>query len=508
MAVENQPDLFGRSIYQTKKSPTSLEDLCLKVIFEQAKKVLQLPNGEFCAKIEEYKQFLTKSLHAVARQDLLDGFLPDFSEWLFPCTSSQLRLRCRLHKECMLMWDKSHKVLQMLLNSDTNHLRLDLKKIQTEDTKEVITQLKRTLRDSEVKCHLSELILRGGTSAFDHLIYQIEDLCIDFVRFAPKLKVLHLPLASDRAFDILAHHSSLQQLKVDRMVNFSSLGLRRLCFERSKTRNNLKVLELSTIAPCRGFDKHDLAWFLESMNLLLFNLNDQNRPLICQEPRVPFYTIDSSVYTSVALCVIDRMLSQIRGTLPHLSHLKIVDKTLDPRWLLENNICPTSLTIDWQEELCDDAYRYFGREWFSQMLRTNEWVDFAKNITGEFHLVLPSTRMRNAYSLGGEDCDILFKSLPNVNNVVIEGAGKTEEFLSLEKILENCPRLKSLKVIGCDIDTFNVNPTDAYPYLTAFHFIKSESTSTTGLCEFIYKTMPNLVSFEIISVLNLAIMLL
>ena len=85
------------------------------------------------------------------------------------------------------------------------------------------------------------------------------------------------------------------------------------------------------------------------------------------------------------------------------TELKVVDRALNPDYVLQT--CPNlkKLIIDWQEELSQAPFQNYSRNWFCKMIDTPDWTQLLLNLSS-LNITFPAAHSPNTgYSCPPED---------------------------------------------------------------------------------------------------------
>ena len=394
----------------------------------------------------------------------------------------------------------------------------------------ILKQITDTINWSNKQCpNLTCIYLTGGHARLDKIIISnIERLTKGLKRNAPRVKELKLPVASNECcrcvvvasdldwtntrhlwllfvhFRHLSDCRSLAALTFERTVDFDRVGLRQL--SRSYTKKNLLSLHIGVFRHST-LDKTDVAQFFVLMkNLQSFSCFDEDRTIF----RLNIPRGDKVLtYSVIRLALVDAE----RGSIPghdcrrmgpfrsKLREIKVVDRQLKPRYLLES--CPelTGLYLNWQPELAEPPYYRFHPQWFSEMVRDPNWKILAGRLTC-LTVVFPATHTPNASTLYLSDFADFFANFGNLRYLQLQGAGHGGP-LPLLEILEKCPSLKTLVLDHCGIyipPHFTSVPSAVHPNMESFSLIRSGESimfNRPVLTRAISHLLPNLERLEL-----------
>jgi len=503
------PKLKKRKVYgHAKAAPKSLSVQCKRAVTDWMLLLVERSSNRFWYNASRHRYHLYNNLAAVLRQELLDDLIPcgQENEWRFPCLSATDRIRCKLHSECILLWDKLPRYIKLLFSPDSSHLRVDLRKVRLEDHAQVIAGICDVITAKTDVTRLTELVLCGGTSHTDTLCRQIEDLSKNLRLSKPtKLKKLHLPLVTDFVVRELSELPALESLVFDRAVHLTHNGLEYLT--RGPTRSTLRVLEVGLFeGGPRHYDKVDLARFLGKMDdLRQLRFHDENRVMVNdgqghQLNQAARVTADYFVYSGFRMRLVDR---RIRNNAPEaataglrLDSLQVVDRALNPRYIIEAAPGTKELAIDWQEELAHYPWHHYARDWFTRMVNTEEWQEVSGRLQS-LSVVFPTEYLSGAYSLPHPDCQKMLANCgSNLTSLSLSGAGLSGEFLRLDSLLGQCQSLVSLKLDNCRVHIEPMPFVHRNPTMKVFHFVGGFATSTPLLISLIATTLFNLVELR------------
>jgi len=513
----------------------SLIHFCQDSIFDWLKALVGRSTNTFWHNAGDHRDFLSENVVSHLRQGLLDRIIHQPRDsWTFTCQAAKGRLRCKLHRECILLHEKLERYIFLLFSFDSSALTIDFRKMDLKShvaaVKEVLFVLEdRRLLSNGVDYHympnLTELILKGGTSHTDAPLADImERVSASVATCTPCLKVLHLPMVGDCILSRLANHPTLQCFLADRAIKLTNEGFEALSAPSAATRNNLRVLEVFSCEPRPRYRKADLCSFIQKMsNLSNFSMHDEKRALVSTDSstggNLMFKPATHLVYSGYRLCLVDEMLEQLEQKTAVLSipsgshdcnkkrlkradrfdckldHLQIVDCQVKPEYLTRLERL-NSLYIDWQEELSGSPWELYSREWFSEMVKNPAWAEVA----GRLHtleVVFPSVYSENSYSMLAADTPLLMQSCSNLTTLKLKGAGMYGDFLNLNAIIKGGPNLRTLVLNRCDIHVDPL-PWDFKNFnLTSFKFVGGKVTSMALLVSLIRTTMPKLTDLMI-----------
>lgn len=478
-----------------RRSIPSLYDLSKKSVKSWITRSIQTPSTKFVARA---RKLLRKSTFPLIRQQLLQELLPFENAWQFGCLQSKKRCRCKLHSECVLMYSYTSKVLKFLFGADIQSFKMDLKKIGPHNREESIRTLTKAIKMSNYS-RLKELLLPGGSSAMmDEYLGLMEDLCYFLKERAPYLTKLQIPVGSNVICSQVAMLPELQYLVMDRTKHFTFKGLVALSDSKAFTMFNLRVLHLG-IFKHHLFNKTEVSTFLSKMvNLTAFSLMDENRGLVEADNSLPLGA-KIMTYSALKLAITNHTFRDGKAEpfVCNLQEMKVVDRCLNPDYLLQ--ACPnlTKLTIDWQHELTQPPFEHFPSQWFSQLILKPDWRQLVGSLT-ELSITFPATYSSEGYSCPSTDFLHFLQSTNNLKSLTMKGMINTGH-VSILDFLYHCTNLEELVLDKCSV--FLPHPND-YPTFPPHLRLKklqiSDKTSaflasTHGITNCIIKFMPNLV---------------
>ena len=107
---------------------------------------------------------------------------------------------------------------------------------------------------------------------------------------------------------------------------------------------------------------------------------DEQRALISNEIALGAKIM---TYSALKLAIInsDLKFRKKESFLSAFTELKVVDRALNPDYVLQT--CPNlkKLIIDWQEELSQAPFQNYNRLWFHEMIATPDWNQLILNLT-------------------------------------------------------------------------------------------------------------------------------
>jgi len=321
-----------------RRNIPSLFDLSKRSVKNWITKSIQSP-PHFVAKA---RKLLRKSTFPLIREQLLEELLPFDNHWQFGCLVTKKRVRCKIHPECILQYSYASKVLKFLFGADMQSFKLNLRKVGPQNREETFRTIIKAIKMSNYT-RLNELMIPGGSVLVDEYISLFEDLCYFLKNRAPFLNKLHLPIASNKCFQMLAMVPNLQHLVVDRTRHFNFKGLYSLCIADACTRFSLRILHINVFKQVL-FGKSEVATFMSKMaNLVSFNLMDPERGILNAEHNVPVGT-KVMTYSAFKLAITNHAVrdgNQETFLLP-LQEFKVVDRELKPEYLLASCPWPSS----------------------------------------------------------------------------------------------------------------------------------------------------------------------
>lgn len=515
-----------------KRPLPSLIKFCQEAISEWLQPLVARSTNTFWHNAGNHRDFLIENVPAHLRQGLVESIIQQpRNSWALTCQAAKGRLRCKLHRECILMYEKLERYIFLLFSFDSSALTIDFRKM---DFKSHVPALKEILFviedrrflgngiDYHYMPNLTELILKGGTSHTDVPLADImERVSTSVAAYTPCLKVLHLPIIGDFVLCQLATHPTLQCLLADRAIKLGWEGLEALAASDAPTRENLRVFEVFSCEPRPRYFKSDLCAFIQNMtNLSTFSMHDEKRALVSTDdsPGRELFrqSANHMVYSGYKLCLVDERLAQLEqsNAVPgadcankrrrlrradrfecKLDHLQIVDCRVKPRYLTRLERL-TSLYIDWQEELSGIPWNRYTPDWFTYMILDPDWPEVGGRLR-TLEVVFPSVYTENGYALRSFDTPLLMQTCANLTTLKLKGAGMTGEYLNLNAVVRGGANLRTLVLNRCDVHV------DPLPWdfrntnLTSFKFVGGKVTSMALFVSLIRTTMPNLTDLMI-----------
>jgi hypothetical protein len=349
------------------------------------------------------------------------------------------------------------RLLSLLFHETAQHLCINFSRVRTFIQKGVVEQIAETVRWSvRMRCpNLTRLDLSGGSAHMDkEILRSLEKLCLAVSRNAPNIREVRLQVGSNMCCNSLSYCPKLQVLVFERTRHLDRRGFRDLSHARSKTRLSLLSFHVGVFRQT-DFDKTDVTEFFVSMRRLRsFSCFDEERLLF----RLDLPRGDKVLtYSVIRLAIVDAE----RGAIPgynysrrgpyrsHLRDIKVVDRQLKPKYLLQTCPALTSLYLDWQLELSEPPYTRYPPDWFSQMIRAPDWYKLSEKLV-QLHVVFPAAHSPNAYSLNHSDFAGFFACLGGLKKLKLVGGGNGAP-LPLLEILEKCPDLEELVLDKCGI---------------------------------------------------------
>ena len=392
--------------------------------------------------VHTVRKYIRHHLPGVILADLLAMLLPSQDKWLFPCTLTTTRLHCINHSECDLVYTRLERIIILLFSEDIQELIINLRKVNIEMYKPLFASVTSVMTRVPTRPFplLTKLVVCGGSVHSDNTIYKVEELCRVLKYKASNLEYLHLPVASNTALRIISDMKKITIFRADRMKNFSEKGLHELCHPMSATKKGLRVLNLGVVKYSQVQRKH-FARFLLSMNLVEFTCHDDMRPILRQ---VGYGIPDDQVmpYSIFKRARIEQQSSDKKVLVTDLRELVVVDRSLNPSYILESAPSLQRLTIDWQQELCLAPFYLYHHDWFTTMVSKPSWSRLSRQLT-KLDITFPATYTINTYSLPVEDYHRLLQSTENLEELRLAGGGQGDPIPLLDTLLY-CPHLKSL----------------------------------------------------------------
>ena len=441
-----------------RRSIPSLYDLSKKSVKTWITRSIQSqPSIHFVSKA---RKLLRKSTFPLIRQQLLQELLPFENVWQFGCLQSKKRSRCKLHSECILMYSHTSKVLKFLFGADIQSFKMDLKKIGAQNREESMSTLIKAIKMSTYT-RLRELLLPGGCSAvMDEYLNLIEDLAYFLKKRAPFLTKLQIPVGSNAICTHVAMLPELQYLVIDRTKHFNFKGLIALSHPTAFTMFNLRVLHLG-IFKHHHFNKTEVAFFLSKMvNLTAFSTMDEDRGLVDTDKNCPVGA-KIMTYSALKLAMTNHTFraGEKEPFVCNLQDVKVVDRCLNPDYLLQT--CPnlTKLHLDWQHELTQPPFNNLPSHWFSQLVLQPGWRQLVGTLT-ELSITFPATYSPlEGYSCPATDFLPFIAATENLKSLRLKGMINTGH-VSILDFLYHCTSLEELVLEKCSV--FLPDPSD-YP---------------------------------------------
>ena len=151
---------------------------------------------------------------------------------------------------------------------------------------------------------------------------------------------------------------------------------------------------------------------------------DEQRALISNEIAVGI-AVGAKIMTYSALKLVivnsDLKFRKKESFLSAFTELKVVDRALNPDYVLQT--CPNlkKLIIDWQEELSQAPFQNYNRLWFHEMIATPDWNQLILNLTS-LNITFPAAYSPNT----GYSCpprDFLKLIVVSFYTVVVDKVG-------------------------------------------------------------------------------------
>ena len=132
---------------------------------------------------------------------------------------------------------------------------------------------------------------------------------------------------------------------------------------------------------------------------------DENRALISNESPSGAPGAKIMTYSALKLAIVNSDIKFRRkdSYLSAFTELKVVDRALNPDYVLQT--CPNlkKLIIDWQEELSQAPFQNYDRNWFHKMIDTPDWTQLMLNLS-TLNITFPAAHSPNSgYSCPPED---------------------------------------------------------------------------------------------------------
>lgn len=457
----------GLGLFQHRYAVPSLQTVCKNAIRDWIYRSAGIRTGHglnggrhMNKRFDSARRAFKERLHPELISELLRATVPTATDWWeFPCAKvgEERRVKCRVHTECEVVYERCDKLISLLFHESAQHISINLSRVSQNIQKGVIEQIAGTVRWSDrVRCpNLVRIDLTCSSVHLDtHLVTSIERLCAAVRRNAPKLRDMRLPVASNECCHQLSYCPALSSLVLERGLELDRKGLRELCHRHSWTRKNLRSLHLGVYRQAK-LDKTEVTlFFVQMRNLESFSCFDEERVLFRLEvPRGDKVL----TYSVVRLALVDAESGAIPGYnfaklgpfRTKLREIKVVDRQLKPCYLLET--CPRlqSLYLDWQFELSEPPFRRYTADWLSEVVRQREWATLAAKLT-RLEVVFPAAHTPNAYSLNLSDFPFFFAPLGGLSRLRLSGAGRGGP-LPLLDLLDKCPGLEELTLDNCGL---------------------------------------------------------
>ena len=428
------------------------------------------------SEIEKARRFIKTNLTSSIRQKILSDLVPfddgANARWKFGCLSASSRNSCKIHSECKLMFNNAPKLLRLLLGNDLSSLKINLRKISAANCEESLEQIDKSLRRRSSN-QLTEIIISGAHSGIDCYLSIFEDLCYFLKSTAPNLQTLHLAVGSNDTLRSCSKMPKLCSLTIERSHHLNHRGLQHLSDIKSYSKFGLQVCHLGVFKH-HSFNKVDVANFLEEMvNLTSFSLLDDSRALVNQEfigSKVLSYSALKLAMTKAIFRDNDEKEKECKNFQCALKELKVVDRKLNPQYLLE--ACPQlqHLLIDWQEELSEVPFVEYPTDWFHKMTKNPDWHQLSQSLTS-LNIVFPRAHSEIGFTCDPEMLVDLLKNTKNLQKLTFKGL--KGEPVPLDLILQRVPNLRELILIKCNID-FSANLHQKHTALKTLHILDDE----------------------------------
>lgn len=312
---------------------------------------------------------------AVILTDLLKSIVPASSDkWRYSCASSKTLLHCQVHSECELVYNKLDRIINVLFSEDVSTVNINLKTIRTDTYANVINSLIIVFSKDETSRRfplLTSLVISGGSVFADHQIEKIEGLAKVIKKTCSNLDNLHLPVASNNVLLSISDTKNVRSFKSDRTKSFDRRGLYHLCHPDSQSQQSLQVLHLGVFRHSY-FETQDVSLFLRCMKSLVdFSLMDSDRALVSLNSNRGDKVFSYSVFKRAIWDAEEGLILEHghhacaeengdRELVTSLREMAVVDRNLEPRYLLEHAPRLTRLSIDWQQELSLSPFNIYS----------------------------------------------------------------------------------------------------------------------------------------------------
>jgi len=503
---------------QRRRIP-SLGDLSKQAVKSWISKSLD-ERSNLVLDIGKVRRYIRKATMPLIREQLLSEMLPFDNHWKFGCLHTKKRIQCKAHEECIVQFNHCSRLIKFLFSPDMETLKINLRKVSPNNFDETFRAIIRIIKMSDY-CRLKEFCLIEGGVQVDEYLPFVEELCYFLKQRANKLVKLHLPVASNSCLTTISAMPSLQCLVIERTRHLNYDGLLKLCDDKSSTKYLLQVLHIG-IFKHHKFNKAHVADFLSRMaDLKTCSFFDEQRALISNEIAVGAKIM---TYSALKLAIInsDLKLRKKESFLSAFTELKVVDRALNPDYVLQT--CPNlkKLIIDWQEELSQAPFQNYNRLWFHEMIATPDWNQLIMNLTS-LNITFPAAYSPNTgYSCPPRDFLKLIVASKNLVCLSLRGL-INENHVSILDFLHCCKKLQELTLDKCSVhfphpDGLNLNfqPHKVMkklhvinknsPFLSSRYMTLSIARLIPNLEELVLRPEPSYVGFTLNTIKTLSLM--
>ena len=180
---------------------------------------------------------------------------------------------------------------------------------------------------------------------------------------------------------------------------------------------------LSGVFKHHQFNKIHVSQFLAKMvNLKSCSFFDEQRALLTTDSPFANLGVKVMTYSALKVAIINSAIVSDDENVfqSSLTELKVIDKNLNPEYVIQT--CPNlkKLTIDWQEEWSQPPFHKFSKLWFKKLLRNPDWRQIVSGLES-LEIVFPAFYSEGGYSLPWDDLNLLCRSIRNMKKLKLTG---------------------------------------------------------------------------------------
>ena len=157
-------------------------------------------------------------------------------------------------------------------------------------------------------------------------------------------------------------------------------------------------------------------------SLTSFSLLDDQRSLINLEETSAYPGRKIMTYSALKIAIIAHAFEKkmTENFQCSLVELKVVDRSLNPEYILQS--CPNlkNLEIDWQEEWAQVPYQNYPQDWFSKCLKNPSWSQLLLSLTS-LKITFPAFHSESGYSCPAQDFAEVIKYAKNLTHLTLKG---------------------------------------------------------------------------------------